>query len=149
MTRRPDGIRGVTITGTGMYVPDRVLTNHDLAKLVDTSDEWIVERTGIRERRIAAPEQASSDLALIACRRALEMAELEPQDVDQIVLATTTPDRILPSCACTLQQKLGASRAAAYDVFAACTGFVFGLRSPAASSARGSPTPCSWWAWRR
>jgi 3-oxoacyl-[acyl-carrier-protein] synthase-3 len=127
MTRRPDGIRGVTITGTGMYVPDRVLTNHDLAKLVDTSDEWIVERTGIRERRIAAPEQASSDLALIACRRALEMAELEPKDVDQIVLATTTPDRILPSCACTLQQKLGASGAAAYDVFAACTGFVFGL----------------------
>jgi len=127
MIRRPDMIRGVTITGTGMYVPERVLTNHDLAKLVDTSDEWIVERTGIRERRIAAPDQASSDLALAACRRALAMAEVEPQDIDQIVLATTTPDRILPSCACTLQQKLGATRAAAYDMFAACTGFVFGL----------------------
>ena len=127
MIRRPDGIRGTTITGTGMYVPERVLTNHDLEKLVETSDEWIVERTGIRERRIAAPDQASSDLALIACRRALEMARVEAADVDQIVLATTTPDRILPSCACTLQQKLGATKAAAYDMFAACTGFVFGM----------------------
>ena len=127
MTRRPETIRGTTIAGTGMYVPDRVLTNDDLARMVDTSDEWIVERTGIRQRRIAAPDQASSDLALIACQRALDMAGLEPGDVDQIVLATTTPDRILPSCACTLQQKLGATNAAAYDMFAACTGFVFGL----------------------
>jgi len=127
MTRRPDGIRGVTITGTGMYVPERVLTNHDLAKLVDTSDEWIVERTGIRERRIAAPDQASSDLALVACQRALDMAQVQARDIDHIIVATTTPDRILPSCACTLQQKLGASRAAAYDMFAACTGFIFGL----------------------
>ena len=127
MIRRPDGIRGTTITGTGMYVPDRVLTNDDLARMVDTSDAWIVERTGIRERRIAAPEQASSDLALIASRRALAMAEVEPTEVDHIVLATTTPDRILPSCACTLQQKLGATNAAAYDMFAACTGFVFGM----------------------
>ena len=127
MIRRPDGIRGTTITGTGMYVPDRVLSNDDLARMVETSDEWIVERTGIRERRIAAPEQASSDLALIACQRALDMAGLDPTEVDHLVLATTTPDRILPSCACTLQQKLGATRAAAYDMFAACTGFVFGL----------------------
>jgi len=127
MILRPDGIRGTTITGTGMYVPERVLTNHDLEKLVETSDEWIVERTGIRERRIAAPDQASSDLALIACQRALAMANVEAANVDQIVLATTTPDRILPSCACTLQQKLGATKAAAYDMFAACTGFIFGL----------------------
>ena len=127
MSLRPDGIRGVTITGTGMYVPERIITNDDLAKLVDTSDEWIAERTGIRARRIAAPEQASSDLALIACQRALAMAKVDPKDVDQIILATTTPDRILPSCACTLQQKLGATRAAAYDMFAACTGFVFGI----------------------
>jgi 3-oxoacyl-[acyl-carrier-protein] synthase-3 len=126
MTRRPETIRGTTIAGTGMYVPDRVLTNDDLARMVDTSDAWIVERTGIRERRIAAPDQASSDLA-VACQRALDMAGLEPADVDHIVLATTTPDRILPSCACTLQQKLGATNAAAYDMFAACTGFVFGL----------------------
>jgi len=122
-----DAIRGCAIVGTGMYVPERVLTNDDLSKMVETSDEWIVERTGIRERRIAAPEQASSDLALIACQRALAMAGLEPKDVDQIILATTTPDRILPSCACTLQQKLGATNAAAYDMFAACTGFVFGM----------------------
>src|SRR6516225_791158 len=127
MTRRPDGIRGTTITGTGMYVPERVLTNRDLEKLVETSDEWIVERTGIRERRIAALDQASSDLALIASRRALEMADVDPASVDHIVIATTTPDRILPSCACTLQQKLGATKAAAYDMFAACTGFVFGM----------------------
>ena len=110
-----------------MYMPERVLTNADLARMVDTSDEWIRERTGIRERRMAAPEQASSDLALIAAQRALAMAGLEPTDLDQIILATTTPDRVLPSCGCTLQHKLGATQAAAYDVFAACTGFVYGL----------------------
>jgi 3-oxoacyl-[acyl-carrier-protein] synthase-3 len=126
MSLRPDTLRGTTITGTGMYVPERVMTNHDLEKLVDTTDEWILDRTGIRERRVAAPDQASSDLALIACQRALEMANVDARDVDQIILATTTPDRILPSCACTLQRKLGATRAAAYDMFAACTGFVFG-----------------------
>jgi 3-oxoacyl-[acyl-carrier-protein] synthase-3 len=127
MSTRPEAYRGTTITGTGMYVPERILTNHDLEQLVETSDTWIVERTGIRERRIAAPDQTSSDLALIACQRALEMAGVEAKDVDHLILATTTPDRILPSCACTLQRKLGASRAAAYDVFAACTGFVFGM----------------------
>jgi 3-oxoacyl-[acyl-carrier-protein] synthase-3 len=95
--------------------------------MVDTSDQWILERTGIRERRIAAPDQASSDLAYIASQRALEMAGVEAGQIDQIVLATTTPDRYLPSCACTVQKKLGAKRAAAYDVFAACTGFVFGI----------------------
>ncbi len=127
MTVRPDVLRGVTIAGTGMYVPDRVLTNRDLERIVDTSDEWIRERTGIEERRIAAPEQASSDLAVIAARRALESAGVRAEDVNQIIVATTTPDRILPSCACTVQSKLGASRAASYDVFAACTGFIYGL----------------------
>ncbi len=127
MSLRPETLRGVTITGTGMYVPDEIVTNHDLAKIVETTDEWVVERTGIRARRKAAPEQASSDLALIACQRALEMAKVDAKDVDQIILATTTPDRILPSCGCTLQKKLGATKAAAYDVFAACTGFVYGM----------------------
>src|SRR5262245_50896475 len=127
MIRRPEAMRGATITGTGMYVPDRVLTNRDLEHMVETSDEWIRERTGIRERRIAAPDQASSDLAVIAAQRALESAGLEAGDVDQIVLATTTPDRYLPSCACTVQAKLGATNASAYDMFAACTGFVYGL----------------------
>jgi 3-oxoacyl-[acyl-carrier-protein] synthase III len=127
MTLRPDVPRGVTITGTGMYVPERVLTNAELEKLVDTSNEWILERTGIIERRIAADHQASSDLAVEAARRAMAMAKVEPSQIDQILVATTTPDRYLPSCACTVQAKLGATRAAAYDVFAACTGFVYGM----------------------
>jgi 3-oxoacyl-[acyl-carrier-protein] synthase III len=127
MSRQPEILRGATITGTGSYVPERVLTNADLERMVDTSDAWIVERTGIRERHIAAPGQASSDLALIAARRALEMAGLGPGDVDQLIVATVTPDRPLPSCACDLQAKLGATRAAAYDISAACSGFVFGL----------------------
>ena len=133
MSAQPESIRGASIVGTGMYVPDRVLTNQELERMVDTSDEWILERTGIRERRISAPDQASSDLAVIAARRALEMADIEPEQVDQIVVATTTPDRILPSCACTVQEKLGATRAAAYDMFAACTGFIYAL-----SIARGA-----------
>jgi len=127
MSPRHEGVRGATITGTGMYVPDRVLTNADFESMVETSDEWIRERTGILERRISAPDQASSDLALIAAKRALEMARLTEADIDHLIVATTTPDRVLPSCACTVQAKLGAKRAAAYDVFAACTGFIYGL----------------------
>lgn len=127
MSPQPDGIRGVTITGTGRHLPERVLSNHDLEQMVETSDEWIVERTGIRERRIVAPNEAASDLAVLAAQRALDMAKLDVADVQQIIVATTTPDRFLPSCACTVQQKLGAKRAAAYDMFAACTGFIYGL----------------------
>jgi 3-oxoacyl-[acyl-carrier-protein] synthase-3 len=130
MAAQPDldgRLRGAAIVSTGMYVPERVLTNLDFERMVDTSDEWILERTGIRERRIAAPEQASSDLAVEASLRALETAGVEPGEVDQIILATTTPDRYLPSCACTVQDRLGAARAAAYDVFAACSGFIYGL----------------------
>jgi len=127
MSAQPRGIRGATIAGTGMYVPDQILTNADLERMVETSDEWIRERTGIAERRIAAPDQASSDLAVIAARNALDMAGLGPEDVHQIIVATTTPDRFLPSCACTVQAKLGARNAAAFDIFAACTGFVYGM----------------------
>ena len=107
-------------------MPDRVLTNADLEQMVDTSDEWIVERTGIRERRISAPAGGLRPRAS-AAQAALEMAGLTAPDLDQIIVATTTPDRMLPSCACTVQAKLGATRAAAYDVFAACTGFIYGL----------------------
>jgi 3-oxoacyl-[acyl-carrier-protein] synthase-3 len=110
-----------------MYVPDRILDNYELERMVDTSDEWIRERTGIRERHIAAPEQASSDLAVEAALRAMDVAGVKPGELDQIILATTTPDHYLPSCACTVQSRLGATRAAAYDVFAACTGFIYGL----------------------
>jgi 3-oxoacyl-[acyl-carrier-protein] synthase-3 len=127
MSPRLDHLRGATIVGTGMYVPERVLTNAELEHMVETSDEWIVERTGIRERRISAPGERSSDLGVIAAQHALEMAGVDPKEVDQIILATTTPDRFLPSCACTVQAKLGAPRAAAYDIFAACPGFIYSL----------------------
>jgi 3-oxoacyl-[acyl-carrier-protein] synthase-3 len=125
--KRLPELRGTTIAGTGLSVPDRVLSNQDFERMVDTSDEWIRERTGIVERRIVSAGQASSDLAVMAARRALAMAGLEPGQVEHLIVATTTPDRVLPSCACTVQQKLGATGAAAYDVFAACTGFIFGL----------------------
>ncbi len=126
MSARPE-IRGVTITGTGRCLPPRVVTNFDLEKIVDTSDEWIRERTGISERRFSDPGVNSSDLAREAAEQALTMAGISAEEVDQIIVATTTPDRYLPSCACTVQAKLGAKRAAAYDMFAACTGFVYGM----------------------
>ena len=112
------------IVGTGSYVPDRIMTNQDLEKLVDTSDEWIVTRTGIRERRIAAKEQATSDLGTIAARRALEDAGMQAGDVDLILVATATPDMNFPSTACLIQNNLKAVRAAAFDVEAACSGFL-------------------------
>ena len=115
------------ITGTGSYLPDKVVTNKDLEAKVETSDEWIVSRTGIRERRIAADGQFTSDLALHAARCALESAGRTPADVDLIVLATSTPDMVFPSSACLLQAKLGVKRGAAFDVQAVCTGFVYAL----------------------
>lgn len=115
------------IVGTGAYVPDRVLTNADLERMVATSDSWIVERTGIRERRIAAPGQACSDLGTQAAREALSAAGIEPTDLDLILVATCTGDQPLPSTACLVQAKLGARRAAACDVSAACCGFVYAL----------------------
>jgi 3-oxoacyl-[acyl-carrier-protein] synthase-3 len=115
------------IIGTGAYVPDRVLTNADLERMVATSDPWIVERTGIRERRIAAPGQACSDLGTRAAEQALAAAGIEPSDLDMILVATCTGDQPLPSTACLIQAQLGARRAAACDLSAACCGFVYAL----------------------
>jgi 3-oxoacyl-[acyl-carrier-protein] synthase-3 len=115
------------ITGTGGYLPAKVLTNRDLESLVDTSDEWIVARTGIRERHVAADDEFTSDLALHACREALKAAGRSIEDVDLIIVATSTPDMVFPSSACLLQAKLGVKRGAAFDVQAVCSGFVYAL----------------------
>ncbi|WP_120461202.1 beta-ketoacyl-ACP synthase III [Paenibacillus aceti] len=120
-------MRSVGIIGTGKYVPERVLTNADLEKMVDTNDEWIVSRTGIRERHIAAPEQATSDLAYEAAVRALKSAGMTADQLELIIVATITPDTSFPSTACILQDKLGAKRAAAFDLSAACSGFVYSM----------------------
>ncbi|MDQ7781109.1 MAG: 3-oxoacyl-ACP synthase, partial [Planctomycetota bacterium] len=121
--KKPENIRPVHIIGTGAYVPERTLTNADFEKMVDTSNEWIVTRTGIRERRIAAAGQATSDLCLPAARQALESSRTAASEIDFLIVGTFTPDRPLPSCGCMLQSKLGAKKAAAFDVAAACSGF--------------------------
>lgn len=115
------------ITGTGSYLPEKVLTNHDLEKIVDTSDEWIYTRTGIRERHIAAEDEFCSDLALKAAERAIESAKIQREEIDLIILATSTPDMIFPSSACILQDKLGIKGGAAFDIQAVCTGFVYAM----------------------
>ncbi len=115
------------ITGTGSFVPSRVLTNQDLERMVDTSEEWILDRTGIRERRIASYEQAASDLAFEASVRAIEDAGLEARELDAILVGTVTGDHSFPSTGCILQERLGAKNAFAYDFGAACSGFLFGL----------------------
>ncbi len=115
------------ITGTGSYLPERVLSNADLEKMVDTSDEWITTRTGIRERRIAADGETTGDLAFQAATRALEAAGVKASELDAIVLGTTTPDLIFPSTACLLQARLGANGCMAFDVNAACCGFMYAL----------------------
>jgi 3-oxoacyl-[acyl-carrier-protein] synthase III len=117
----------IGITGVGSYVPDRVVTNDELSELVETSDEWITERTGIKERRVADPDQAASDLALPAAQQALEAARLDPADVDLVVVATVTPDMFFPSTGSLLASALGADDAAAYDLSAGCTGFMYAL----------------------
>ena len=115
------------IVGTGSYLPEKVLSNRDLEKLVDTSDEWIYTRTGIRQRHIAADNENSSDLALNASRRALDAAGLRPDDIDLVIVATTTSDMVFPSTACILQAKLGMTQGAAFDMQAVCSGFVYAL----------------------
>jgi 3-oxoacyl-[acyl-carrier-protein] synthase-3 len=115
------------IIGTGSYLPERVLTNAELERMVDTSDEWIRTRTGIRERRIAAPGETTCDLAERAARAAMRSAGVEPSDIDLIVVATTTPDKVFPSTACLLQARLGVGGCPAFDLQAVCTGFIYGL----------------------
>jgi 3-oxoacyl-[acyl-carrier-protein] synthase-3 len=115
------------IAGTGGYLPAKVLTNHDLEKMVDTTDEWIVERTGIRERHIAADGETSASMGEQAARRAIAAAGIAVDDIDLIIVATTTPDRVFPSTACLLQDRLGIHGCAAFDVQAVCTGFVYAL----------------------
>ncbi|MGG4343416.1 beta-ketoacyl-ACP synthase III [Paenibacillus lautus] len=122
-----NNLRPVGIIGTGKYVPEKILSNRDLEEMVDTSDEWIVSMTGIRERHIAAPHEATSDLAYHAAVNALKSAGMNAEDLDLIIVATITPDMFFPSTACLLQDRLGAKKAAAFDLSAACSGFVYGL----------------------
>jgi 3-oxoacyl-[acyl-carrier-protein] synthase-3 len=117
----------VSVTGLGCHVPERVVTNDELAAMVDTNDEWIRERTGIRERRIAADDEALTDIALPACRRALEMAGADPSSIDLLIVATVTPDMSFPSAGALLAAELGMPDAAAYDLSAGCTGFVYAI----------------------
>lgn len=117
----------IGILGLGMYVPPKVLTNAELEKMVDTTDEWIRTRTGIRERRIADPGTTTSDLAFEAGQQALRQARLHPKDVELIIVATTTPDMLFPSASCLVQQRLGAVNAVCFDLSAACSGSVFGM----------------------
>ena len=127
--RAKHGFKGRTcsIISVGSYVPERILTNGELEKMVDTSDEWITTRTGIKERRLAAENEFTSDMAARAAERALEKAAITPEQVDLIIVATITPDMPFPNTACLVQQKIGARRAAAFDIEAACSGFIFAL----------------------
>ena len=119
--------KGIGIVGTGSFLPEKVLSNHDLEKIVDTSDEWISSRTGIKERRILESCKSSSDMAVEASKKALEDANLTPEDIDLVIVATMTSDMITPSTACIVQDKLGCKNAAAFDISAACSGFLYGL----------------------
>src|SRR5260221_1333307 len=119
--------RSSSIISTGAYVPSRVLTNAELEKMVETSNEWIMSRTGIRERRIAAEDEFTSDMGARAARQALELGGIDPKSIDLIIVATCTPDMVFPSTACYIQHKIGSTRAAAFDVLAACSGFLYAL----------------------
>jgi 3-oxoacyl-[acyl-carrier-protein] synthase-3 len=115
------------VIGTGGYLPEKVLTNEQISQTVDTSDEWIYERTGIKSRRIAGAEETASSMAEIAARQAIDAAQIDPETIDLIIVATGTPDRVYPSTACLLQQRLGVKHAVAFDIQAACSGSIFGL----------------------
>src|SRR5204862_2420004 len=119
--------RTVSIIGTGSYTPEKVLTNEDLSKMVDTSDEWITTRTGIKERRMAAPDEYTSDMATKAALSAIEQAGISAEEIDLILVATATPDMLFPATACLVQNRIGATKAACLDVSAACAGFLFAV----------------------
>jgi 3-oxoacyl-[acyl-carrier-protein] synthase-3 len=125
--RSSRSLRTVSIVGTGSYMPEKRLTNADLMGIVDTTDEWITTRTGIKERRIAAKDEQTSDMASKAALKALEQAGVAPREVDLILVATATPDMLFPATACFVQQKIGATNAACLDIAAACAGFLFGI----------------------
>ncbi len=131
-------MKSIKIVGTGRALPEKILTNFDLEKMVDTSDEWIVERTGIRERRIADEKTATSDLVASALERACEMAGLKPADLDTIVVGTSTPDTVYPATACWVQKRLGIAGSAAFDISAGCSGFLFALEVAANLIVAGS-----------
>ena len=135
---RRHGLRPVCISGLATHVPPRVLTNADLERMVDTSDEWILQRTGISERHIVDPGVATSDLATEAALRALEQARISPADVGLLIVGTTTPDMVFPSTACLLQHKIGATRAWGFDLGAACSGFTYALTTAAQLVASGA-----------
>src|ERR1700747_1929550 len=120
-------LRTVSIVGTGSYVPEKILTNEDLSRMVDTSDEWITTRTGLKERRIAAKDKNTSDMAAKAALNAIEQAKISPKEIDLILVATATPDMLFPATACFVQKKIGASNAACLDISAACAGVLFGI----------------------
>ena len=120
------GLRAQVI-GWGYYVPRRVVTNHELSQRLDTTDEWIVERTGIRERRMAADDESTATMSIVAAEQALRVASADPQDIDLIIVATATPDYLFPATACLVQRSIGATRAAAFDLGAGCSGFVYAL----------------------
>ena len=123
----PTNKTSVAIIGTGHYTPERVLTNNDLETMVDTTDEWIYSRTGMKERHIAAEDETTSDMGLAAAKAALEAAAISSESIDLILVATCTPDMLFPSAACIIQNKLGASKAFAMDLSAACSGFLYGM----------------------
>src|SRR5213078_2933200 len=120
-------LRTVSIIGTGSYVPEKVLTNADLSRMVSTTDDWITTRTGIKERRIAAKDEQQSDMAAKAALKAIEQAKISPAEIDLILVATATPDMLFPATACFVQKKIGAKNAACLDISAACAGFLFGI----------------------
>ena len=137
MTQSSQVLTPVGLAGLGSYLPERVMTNDDFARMVDTNDEWITKRTGIKERRWVEDGEDCSDLATEAGRRALEDAGLKPEDLDLIIVGTLTPDYMMPSCAVLVQEKLGAKQSAAFDVAAACTGFLTALTTAEAFVAAG------------